>query len=131
MKILVLLLGAATATLSAQTVHMGPMTPPLDPVLAGDLDRWTDAELYAYENGLIEGVWAVAGAFFQKGNIQAAYSTLTILGAYWWQISKPAGMRGAMAFVRAMYSKAKDRLAKTPLYVLVLMEAGELERISR
>lgn len=130
MKAVVLLL-VASVTLSAQTVKMGPMTPPLEPELASVLDKWTDNELYAYENGLIEGVWVAARVFFERGDTRSAYAALSALDAYWWQISQPAGMRGAMRFVRAMYSKGRQRLMNIPLYELVLMQAGDLERMTR
>lgn len=117
--------------LTAQTVKMGPMTPPLEPELASVLDKWTDNELYAYENGLIEGVWIAARVFFDRGDTRGAYAALSVLDAYWWQISQPAGMRGAMRFLRAMYIKGKAKLASIPLYELVLMQAGELERMTR
>jgi hypothetical protein len=117
--------------LTAQTVKMGPATPPLEPEMASVLDKWTDNELYAYENGLIEGVWIAARVFFEAGDTRSAYAALSVLDAYWWQISQPAGMRGAMRFIRAMYSKARERLMDIPLYELVLMQAGELERMTR
>lgn len=131
MRVIVIVLMGLAVTVSAQTVKMGPMTPPLEPELATVLDKWTDGELYAYENGLIEGVWIAARVFFDRGDTRGAYAALSVLDAYWWQISQPAGMRGAMRFVRAMWERSKERFRSIPLYELVLMQAGELERMTR
>ncbi len=131
MRVVVMIAVVGVSALTAQTVSMGPMTPPLDPILASDLSKWDDTALWAYENGLIEGVWAAAGVFYKQGDTRGAYTALSVLSAYWWQISKPGGMRGAMKFIRAMYSRGASKLMNVPLYELVLMEASDLERMTR
>lgn len=116
-------------TISAQTIKMGSMTPPLRPEAPSRLSTWTEEELYAYENGLIEGVWAAAQRFYDMGDMDLAYETLQVLNGFWWQISRQGGMRAQIAWLRARYKINPSKFTLYALNQIVLMEKSQIERI--
>ena len=114
--------------LSAQVILMGSLTPPLEPEKFSRLESWTDEEFYAYSLGVIEWAWAAAGQLAAQGKPLVAYQALQVLGAYWWQISRPQGIRGAMAFLRNIYKTYLLIRNRRLLIEALLSEARELTK---